>query len=245
MDITIPPLPINVKPSSTAPAPAEPETAKSDTAARGRAAAHRRAGDDGPRGKTWTLGAFASAAAPRMVAACAELAPPLLLLALWAWRRRRDWLAANPQIIRRRRAHAAARRALARARVAARTGDRWEFLRASAGALREAASPLDTARADSLTREDVLRLLNDDAGASEVARKVLDSADAANYSTAEAAAMEPGHCCRNSNGLSTRSRAAHEDDATASRWGSTERRGTGLQPVRPGGNPSRRFCSRN
>src|SRR6185295_17880499 len=120
-----------------------------------------------------------------------ELAPPVLLLALWAWRRRREYLAANPQIIRRCRAHAAARRALARARAAARKGDRGEFLRASAGALREAASPLDTAHADSLTREDVLRLLDNDAGASAVARKVLDSADAANFSTTGAGTMEP------------------------------------------------------
>ena len=120
-----------------------------------------------------------------------ELAPPVLLLALWAWRRRREYLAANPQIIRRRRAHAAARRALARARAAARKGDRGEFLRASAGALREAASPLDTAHAGSLTREDVLRLLGNDADVSAVARKVLDSADAVNYSTADAGSMEP------------------------------------------------------
>ena len=191
VDITIPPVPITVKPSSTAPAPAAPETVKGEPQ---RAEEAPRVVEPAMTGLAEKSGRWVHSLAPplreRWLPA-AELALPVLLLALWAWRRRRDYLAANPQIIRRRRAHSAARRALARARTAARANDRAGFLRAGAGALREAASPLDTARADSLTREDVLRLLNDDASASAVARKVLDSADAANYSTAEAAAMEP------------------------------------------------------
>ncbi|MEO6785234.1 MAG: DUF4381 family protein, partial [Chthoniobacteraceae bacterium] len=171
-------------------APAGPETVKSEP----RAEEPPRVVEPAMTGLAEKPGCWVHSIAPPLREwwlLAAEAATPMLLLALWAWRRRRDWLAANPQIIRRRRAQAAARRALARARTAARKGDRGEFLRASAGALREAASPLDTARADSLTREDVLRLLHDDASASAVARKVLDSADAANYSTAEAAAMEP------------------------------------------------------
>ncbi|MEO6784631.1 MAG: BatD family protein, partial [Chthoniobacteraceae bacterium] len=190
VDITIPPVPITVKASGTAPAPAGPETVKSEP----RAEEPPRVVEPAMTGLAEKPGRWVHSIGPPLHEwwlLAAEAATPVLLLALWAWRRRRDWLAANPQIIRRRRAHAAARRALARARTAARKGDRGEFLRASAGALREAASPLDTARADSLTREDVLRLLHDDASASAVARKVLDSADAANYSTAEAAAMEP------------------------------------------------------
>ena len=191
VDITIPPLPITVKPSSTAPATAATETVKSETQ---RAEEPPRVVEPVMTGLAEKPGRWVHSIAPplrKWWLFIAELTPAVLLIALWAWRRRRDWLAANPQIIRRRRAHAAARRALARARTAARTGDRGEFLRASAGALREAASPLDTARADSLTRDDVLRLLKDDTDASAVARKVLDSADATKYSTAEAAAMEP------------------------------------------------------
>ncbi len=186
VDITIPPLPIAVKTSS---APAE--LAKSEPV---RAEESPRVAEPVMTGLAEKAGRWTDSPGPPLREwwlPVAELVPPLLLLALWAWRRRRDFLAANPQILRRRGAHAAARRALARARTAARKGDRGEFLRASAGALREAASPLDTARADSLTREDVLRLLQDDADASAVARKVLDSADAANFSTTEAAAMEP------------------------------------------------------
>ncbi len=190
VDITIPPLPITVKPSANAPAPTEPEATKTETPR----AEEPRVVEPAMTGLAEKSGRWVHSIAPPLREwwlLAAECAVPVLLLALWAWRRRRDWIAANPQIIRRRRAHAAARRALARARAAARAGDRAEFLRASAGALREAASPLDTARADSLTREDVLRLLNGDAGATAVARKVLDSADAANYSSAEAATMEP------------------------------------------------------
>ena len=191
VDITIPPLPINVKPSNTAPAPADPEPAKSETP---RAEEPPRIVEPAMTGLAEKPGRWAHSPAPPLREwwlLAAECAPPVLLLALWAWRRRRDWVAANPQIIRRRRAHAAARRALAQARVAAHKNDRGEFLRAGAGALREAASPLDTARAASLTREDVLRLLNGDAGASAVARKVLDSADATNYSPANATTIEP------------------------------------------------------
>ena len=190
VDITVPPLPISVKPSSTAPAAPVTEE-KNDPP---RTEEQPRVVEPVMTGLAEMPGRWVHSPGPplreRWLLAT-ELSPPVLLLALWLWRRRRDYLAANPQIIRRRRAHAAARRALARARAAARKGDRGEFLRASAGALREAASPLDTARADSLTREDVLRLLDSDAGASAVARKVLDSADAANFSTAEIAAMEP------------------------------------------------------
>jgi hypothetical protein len=190
VDITIPPLPINVKPSSAAPAaPVAEEKIEAPRAEEPpRAVEPVMTGLEEKPGR-WTHSLGAPLRDGRLLAA--ELAPPVLLLALWARRRRRDWLAANPQIIRRRRARAAARRALARARTAARKGDRDGFLRASAGALREAASPLDTTCADSLTREEVLRLLNGDADASALARKVFDSADAANYSTAGALTTEP------------------------------------------------------
>jgi len=190
VDITIPPLPINVKPSSTAPAAPVAEEKNEPP----RAEEPPRAAEPVMTGLAEKPGRWRhSLGAPMREwwLPVAELSPLALLLALWAWRRRRDWLAANPQIIRRRRAHAAARRALAHARTAARKGDHDGFLRASAGALREAASPLDTARAGSLTREEVLRLLHGDADASALARKVFDSADAANYSTAGAATMEP------------------------------------------------------
>jgi hypothetical protein len=120
-----------------------------------------------------------------------QAVPPVLFIGLWAWRRRKEYLAAHPQILRRRRARGATRRALALARAAARRGDREEFLRASVGALREAAAPLDTARAGSLTREELLRILRDDATTSALAGTVLDSADAAKYSTGTGNGLEP------------------------------------------------------
>lgn len=191
VDITVPPLPVTVKPSANAPAPADPEPAKVETPRPGEPP---RVVEPAMAGLADKPGKWTNSPAPPLREwwlLAAECSPPLLLLVLWAWRCRRDWLAANPQMIRRRRAHAAARRALARARAAARKGDRSEFLRAGAGALREAASPLDTARAESLTREEVLRLLNDDAKSSAIARQLLDSADAANYATANASVIEP------------------------------------------------------
>ncbi len=191
VDITVPPLPVTVKASANAPAPADPEPAKTEAP---RAEETPRVVEPAMAGLAEKPGRWAHSPAPPLREwwlLAVEAAPPVLLLLLWAWRRRRDWLAANPQVIRRRRAHAAARRALARARAAARKGDRGEFLRAGAGALREAASPLDTARAESLTREEVLRLLHDDADASAVARKVFDSADAASYAAATSATIEP------------------------------------------------------
>ncbi len=191
VDITVPPLPITVKASANAPAPAEPEPAKAEAP---RPEEAPRVVEPAMAGLAEKPGPWTHSPAPPLREwwlLAVECAPPLLLLVLWAWRRRRDWLAANPQIIRRRRAHAAARRALAEARAAARKGDRSEFLRAGAGALREAASPLDTAQAGSLTREEVLRILDGDDGASAVARQVFDSADAASYAAATAASIEP------------------------------------------------------
>ena len=191
VDITVPPLPVTVKPSSSAGAAAPVETLKGEPS---RAEEPPRTIEPVMTGLAENPGRWSHSPGPPLREwwlPVAEVVPAVLLLALWLWRRRRDYLAANPQIIRRLRAHAAARRALARARSAVRRGDSIEFLRAGAGALREAASPLDSARADSLTRDDVLRLLDHDADATAVARKVLDSADAANFSTAVAGAMEP------------------------------------------------------
>ena len=191
VDITIPPVPITVKASSN---PATPtEITPADTAAPAPSTPLRTV-EPAMTGLAEKPGRWVRSPAPPLRGKwliLAEAAVPFTLLAMWIWRRRREYLSANPQILRRRRAHAAARRSLSRARAAARKGDRGGFLRASAGALREAASPLDSARPESLTREDVLRLLHGDAGASAVARMVLDSADAANYSHADAAGLEP------------------------------------------------------
>jgi hypothetical protein len=115
----------------------------------------------------------------------AQLAPLLTLLGIWAWRRRSEYLAANPQIIRRRKARAAARLALAEARAAARSGDQTAFLAASTRAIREAAAPLDSAQAASLTAEEVLHILRDDERAAKTARALFENAEASRYGASE------------------------------------------------------------
>jgi len=189
VDITVPPLPIVVKASSAAASPTE--SVKSEPPPAPEAP---RTAEPAMTGLEEQPGRWVRALGPALGGRwflILQAVPPALLLGLWAWRRRKEYLAANPQIVRRRRARVAARRELAAARTAARKGDHEGFLRASAGALREAAAPLDTAQAASLTREEVLRLLGDDENTSALARKLLDSADAANYSTKAGNGFEP------------------------------------------------------
>ena len=189
VDITVPPLPITVKASSTQ--AAAPEPVKSEPPP---APEVPRTNEPAMTGLDEQPGRWVHSLGPILGVRwflILQAAPPLLLLGLWAWRRRKEYLAANPQILRRRRARAATRRALAEARDAARRGDREEFLRAGFGALREAAAPLDTTQAGSLTREEVMRLLHDDEATTALARKVLESADAAKYSTKAGNGFEP------------------------------------------------------
>jgi hypothetical protein len=112
----------------------------------------------------------------------AQIAPPVLLLLAWAWRRRREYLTAHPEILLRRRARAAARRALSEARAAARRDDVPAFLRAGAGALCEAAARLETAQPTSLTPGEVLSSLEGEAAVA--ARAIFDHADATRYASA-------------------------------------------------------------
>ena len=137
----------------------------------------------------WLAGASPALWKPWFLAL--QAAPPVLLLLLWAWRKRQEFLAAHPEFIRRRRARAAARRALAQARAAARRGDSPAFLRAGVGALCEAAAPLNSARAGSLTRGEVLSALRDDERATLAARAIFDHAEAATYTRATAAIPQP------------------------------------------------------
>ena len=116
--------------------------------------------------------------------------PALFLIGLWGWRKRNEYLVANPQILRRRRARAAARIALNEARAAAQSGDQPVFLAASTRAIREAAAPLDTAQAGSLTQEEVLFILREDAVATRTAKSIFESAEAQRYGVGEL--LNPG-----------------------------------------------------
>lgn len=190
VDATVPPLPVMVK-VSTAPAAAAPSEMRAEAGVP----------NDTPRevplamtGLAEHAGPWASSLGPvlwRPWFLAAQLVPPLALLLLWAWRKRREYLAAHPEIARRRRARVAAKRALSAARHAARKGDGKGFLDAGVGALREAAAPHDSAKAASLTRDEVLLVLREDADAARAARSIFEAADAAHYTNA-AVSSEPG-----------------------------------------------------
>lgn len=111
--------------------------------------------------------------------------PALGLLGLFAWRRRVDFLAKHPEVLRRRRARAATRQHLRRARAAALQQDRDTFVASGLNAIREAAAPLDTAQAGSLVLEEVLAKLDEPARNGEpgrIVRQLFDFAHTAHYS---------------------------------------------------------------
>src|SRR4030095_13548346 len=78
----------------------------------------------------WTAGFWAG-----------QLLPAGALLGLWIWRRRVDYLAAHPEVVRRREARIAARNHLRAARSAAQSRSSDEFVRASIDAIRAAPAP--------------------------------------------------------------------------------------------------------
>ncbi len=189
VDATVPPLPVLVK-AGTVPAAVAPGESRTEAGPQ----------DDTPRelplamtGLAEHPGRWARSLGPALWSPwflAAQLMPPLALLALWAWRRRRDYLAAHPEIALRRLARTAAKRALSAARTAARKGDGKGFLEAGIGALCEAAAPHNSAKAASLTRDEVLLVLRDDADAARGARSIFEAADALHYTTA-AVSPEP------------------------------------------------------
>lgn len=182
IDVTVPPQPVKVKQSTAteqptvATTPAEPKTEEVQAGPKPIEAALT--------GLSETPGLWTRSLRPALWSRwflLAQLVPVVFLLGLWASKRRREHLAANPQILRRRKARAAARIALGEARIAARQGNSRAFLAASTRAIREAAAPLDTAEAASLTQEEVMKILRDDERASKTAREIFENAEAHRY----------------------------------------------------------------
>lgn len=180
VDISVPPMPVKVKAGPEAPAVA---ATKPEEKAQEEAKAAKPI-EPALTGLSESPGLWSRSLRPALWSRwflAAQLAPVAFLAGLWAWRKRREHLAANPQILRRRHARAAARVALGEARAAARRGDQPAFLAASTRALREAAAPLDTAQAGSLTQEEVMHILRDDEVASRTAKSIFESAEAHRY----------------------------------------------------------------
>lgn len=185
VDITIPPMAVNVKAATGATAaPAEATVAEAAPA--------------GPppepepilTGLAETSGYWTRKLGPDFrVFFYAQLMPPVLLFIAWLWRRRRDYLAAHPEIPLRRRSRAAARRALSEARSAANRDDVPAFLRAGTGALCEAATRYHGATAGSLTPGEVLQHLEGDAAVA--ARTIFEHSDANRYASSASAPPRP------------------------------------------------------
>ncbi|MGH8023194.1 MAG: hypothetical protein ACRED1_06415 [Limisphaerales bacterium] len=110
-----------------------------------------------------------------------EMVPLLAILALWQWDRRRRFLEANPDIVRRREARRLLRREKRRLRAAARRGDAAAIVRHAAGAMKIASAPRYATHPQALVCSDVLNCLDDaDRGGAvgKTVREIFAAADA-------------------------------------------------------------------
>lgn len=111
---------------------------------------------------------------------CLQLAPVAGFLALWQWDRRRRFLAAHPDIVRRRQARRALRREKIKLRRAASAGDAPAFIQHAADAMKISCAPHFPAHPRALVCADVLAQLggaNQNGSAGETVRKVFAAAD--------------------------------------------------------------------
>ena len=110
-----------------------------------------------------------------------QLAPVIGFVALWRWDRRRRFLEAHPEIVRRRQARRALRREKRQLQKAVADGDAEAFVQHAAEAMRIAVAPRDAANPRALVCADVLAQLdgadqNNRAG--ETVRRIFAAADA-------------------------------------------------------------------
>ena len=111
---------------------------------------------------------------------CLQLVPVAGFLALWQWDRRRRFLEAHPEIVRRRQARRALRREKNKLTKAASAGDVTAFVRHAADALKIVCAPQYPAHPQALVCADVLAQLDDAeriGRAGETVRKIFAAAD--------------------------------------------------------------------
>jgi hypothetical protein len=112
---------------------------------------------------------------------CLQLAPVFGFVGLWQWDRRRRFLEAHPEIVRRRKAGRDLRREKSKLRKSVAAGDASAFVEHAANALKICCAPHFPAHPRALVCADVLsRLDNTDASgrAGETVRKIFAAADA-------------------------------------------------------------------
>jgi hypothetical protein len=150
VDLTIPPLPVTVTGESlpveasgwdAAAAKSVPLRLSNLAPVPGRTAANL----EPPQLRGWLVGA--------------QFLPVLGFLALWQWDRRRRFLEAHPEIVRRRQARRALRREKRRMQEAAAAGDAAAFARHAANAMKIACAPHFPAHPRALVCADVLTQL--------------------------------------------------------------------------------------
>jgi hypothetical protein len=182
IDLTIPPVPVAVKPGAVPGDLASLQQANSAVVEPEKELAL--SGLAGSRGRT------ASSLVPPQQQAwfpLVQFAPALAFFGLWRWDRRRRYLEQHPDIILRRRARRALRRQWRLLRRAARAGDARRFAAAAVNAMRVACAPHYPAEPRALVGCDVLALLPETerfGRAGEVVRRFFALTDAARFGPA-------------------------------------------------------------
>ena len=109
-----------------------------------------------------------------------QLAPVIGFVALWQWDRRRRFLEAHPEIVRRRQARSALRREKGRLQKAIAAGDAAAFVQHAADAMKISCAPHFPAHPQALVCADVLAQLDgaeQNRRAGETVRKIFAAAD--------------------------------------------------------------------
>jgi hypothetical protein len=123
-----------------------------------------------------------------------QVAPALAFGALWGWDRRRRFLEQHPEIVLRRRARRALRRARCKLRQAAAAGDAPHFATAAVNAMQVACAPHFPAEPRALVGRDILHVLlqaeGDRSPHAEVVRRIFSATDEVEFGLASANGRE-------------------------------------------------------
>ena len=177
VDLTIPPVPITVKPG----------TQPADVQAWAQAEVPTVAGEKEPvlSGLASSRGRTAhSLAPPQRRGWLFQLAPALVFAGLWMWDRRRRYLEQHPDVVLRRCARRALHREWRALRKAAQSGDAPRFAGCAVNAMRVACAPHYPAEPRALVGGDVLPLLDPaqrEARLGKVVRRIFSVTDAGSF----------------------------------------------------------------
>jgi len=183
VDLTIPPVPMTVRPAPAGTLAKAPSSIASTS--------NPDSDESSMREREYVLTGLAETPGRRQSSLTAvqrrwwflvlQLLPAAALGGLWAWDRRRRYLEEHPEVIRRRRAQRGLRRQLRLARRASAAQDAAGFVTGAINALREACAPHGAANPDALVCADVLQELpqsHRQGRTGEIVRRLFAAADA-------------------------------------------------------------------